>query len=207
EAIKIIQDVCHVHKLGGFQICNWVSNSEKINASIDDNLKSNIVKNEFSLNSSIERVLGVWWNFAEDVFVFKLKFEKIDQQIFLEERRPTKRDILKVVMSIFDPLGLISNFIIIGKILMQNIWENGLAWDDAISDSQYVIWKNWCQNFNSLSNLKIPRMLTSFNKADSNIQLHLFCDASQYAYAVVAYLRFDNKCKIECSLINSKARV
>lgn len=57
--------------------------------------------------------------------------------------------------------------------------------------------------------IKIPRRFTNFplNNNEIKIQLHIFCDASSNAFAAVAYLRFEYQNKIECTLINSKARV
>jgi len=39
-----------------------------------------------------------------------------------------------------------------------------------------------------------------------NIQLHIFCDASKYAYATCAYLRFECNSQIETTLILAKSR-
>lgn len=208
HAIKLIHEVISVHSKCGFNICNWISNSREVLASIPENLRaSNVVQINFDESHSEERILGIWWNYVEDNFCYQLKFHKIDPKILNYEKPPTKRDILKIVMSIFDPLGFISNVIIIGKMLMQNIWESGIAWDHVITDAQFEIWRNWSLNFKQLSTFKIPRLMSSFPLTETTIQLHVFCDASENAYACVAYLRFEYGGSIKCTLVNSKARV
>ncbi len=69
---------------------------------------------------------------------------------------------------------------------MQNIWETDLGWDDEINDKQFETWKNWQSKFAEISMLKITRILTNFPLDKSDVQLHIFCDASIYAYSAVA---------------------
>lgn len=208
DAIKLISDVIKVHSKGGFEICNWVTNSEEVLSHIPENLRAQTMKDiQIESSNCEERILGVWWDFKQDHFRYQFKFLKIDPDIIHLQKRPTKRDILKIIMSIFDPLGFISNFLIIGKILMQSIWISGISWDEFITDNQYQYWQNWSHNFENISRLKIPRVMTTFPIKNCNTQLHLFCDASEQAYATVAYLRFEFQGQIQCTLINSKARV
>ena len=49
----------------------------------------------------------------------------------------TKRIILSKVAGEFDPLGLASPFIVLAKILIQDMWAKGLGWDELI-DRQFA---------------------------------------------------------------------
>ena len=69
----------------------------------------------FFLENSNERTLGVNWNLCKDANLFP--------QITVESSQCTKRNILKVVVSIFDPVGFISPFVVSGKVLLQNLWR------------------------------------------------------------------------------------
>jgi hypothetical protein len=55
-----------------------------------------------------DRVLGIVWNPEADIFTFRLMFYKIPKQVLNNERTPTKGEVLKLVMSIYDPLGFAS---------------------------------------------------------------------------------------------------
>ncbi|KAJ3634808.1 hypothetical protein MTP99_007753 [Tenebrio molitor] len=82
-----------------------------------------------NLDSASALQSGLWWDPISDTFQFRLKSEMIN---FDKNQRPTKRNVLKLVMSIFDPLGLIAKFTIRGRILLQEIWRSGIDWDNRI---------------------------------------------------------------------------
>ena len=71
-------------------------------------------------------VLGLKWNNSLDTFTFS--GIKID----CSELVVTKRIVLSCIARIFDPLGLISPFVMFCKILFQEIWLLGLNWDEEL---------------------------------------------------------------------------
>ncbi|KAG5897469.1 hypothetical protein JTB14_002728 [Gonioctena quinquepunctata] len=79
-------------------------------------------------DNKIQRILGLSWNSKFDTFCFKLEKLKENDDF----NRPTKRQVLKTAMSIFDPLGLIVNFTIKARILIQDIWRSSIGCDDYI---------------------------------------------------------------------------
>ncbi|GBP72558.1 hypothetical protein EVAR_89654_1 [Eumeta japonica] len=89
-------------------------------------------------------------------------------------------------MSIFDPLGLLCPVTIKGKILMQRIWRSGIGWDDVLLERDYAKWVDYLDEVRKLSQLRIPRC---YALRSSKIELHVFGDASEHAYAAVAYWR------------------
>lgn len=211
EAKKLIEDVICIHKRGGFKICNWISNSETILEDIEVTLTAQGEKKlEQDSQSRVERILGVWWNPEEDLFGFHTKFHKIKREILENEIRPTKRQVLRVVMSIFDPLGFLANFIIQGKVLLQDIWRNKLDWDDEIPDKLNDKWILWITDLKNIFNFKISRQYFDIDKntRDSScIQLHIFTDASDKCYAAVAYLRIQNGNLVQTAFVSAKTRV
>ncbi|KAJ8914853.1 hypothetical protein NQ315_014866 [Exocentrus adspersus] len=141
EALKQINDVIAVHKRAHFNICNWICNSKDVLKQINRHLVAHTEKNlDVDGEIPIERILGLWWDPKEDCFTFLTKFQKINSQVMEGKRLPTKREVLRTVMSIYDPLGYITNFTIQGKILLQDIWRSGSSWDDEITSSLEQKW-------------------------------------------------------------------
>ena len=91
-------------------------------------------------DGAIERVLGIIWCPQEDVFVFSTNVQEDQLPYIIDARRPMKRIALRCVMSLFDPLGLLSPFTIHGKIMLQNLWRSGCEWDHEMDDKCYEQW-------------------------------------------------------------------
>ncbi|XP_062533253.1 uncharacterized protein LOC134202221 [Armigeres subalbatus] len=100
------------------------------------------------------------------------------------ELNTTKRSILKFVMSVFDPLGLISNLLVHGKMIIQDLWRTQVGWDEPIPAEILINWQSL-----------------------ESLQLHVFVDASESAFACVAYFRVVDHSQPRCTLIASKAKV
>ena len=71
----------------------------------------------------IERALDVSWDPNSDMLTFKVVNKNIPE---------TKRGILSMVSSIFDPMGLISPIIVKAKLLIHEIWRRSLGWDEEL---------------------------------------------------------------------------
>lgn len=57
-----------------------------------------------------------------------------------------KRTALSTIAKIFDPLGLISPYVVFGKILLQEVWRLGLAWDDALPLQLQNRYRKWIES-------------------------------------------------------------
>jgi len=209
EAIQLIKDVITVQREGGFVMCSWISNSRIVMESIPPELRAKYLKDLNFENSDIpiERVLGLWWNPEEDHLTFKLRFHKIRPDILSGNQVPTKREVLKLVMSVYDPLGFLCHLIIKARILQQEIWRSGLSWDEELNAELFQKWRSWLEELQGITDVKIPRCYSLQIPRASDIQLHVFCDASEKAFAAVAFLRVKGAGGIDVSFVSSKARV
>ncbi|XP_036219119.2 uncharacterized protein [Bactrocera oleae] len=207
EAIKLAQDVRHVHALGGFHLRHFLSNSNRVLVALNED-----PLDELSLDLErelpTEKVLGMWWMTSTDHFAFRVSAKYRDSDIFLHQRRPTKREVLSLVMTIYDPLGLISFYVIYAKVILQEIWRAGCDWDVPIPDDQFTKWIRWLKLIPKMESLRIPRcyMRTLFAGVPQ-IVLHTFVDASESSYAAVCYLRYSYGDAVNCTMIASKTRV
>lgn len=199
-----------IHASGGFALRNFISNSPEVLKAIGATDRGD--SKEITLDSELktERVLGMWWNTKLDVFTFSLKFTPIAAEILNETRMPTKRELLRTLMSVFDPLGLLSNYLIQLKILLQDVWRADLKWDDQISSKDLVNrWKQWLAYLPSVENVQVPRLysLKLISDKPKSLQIHIFVDASVDAFSAVIYLRIEDEEGVDCALMGSKARV
>ena len=123
---------------GGFKLRKWRSNSEELTKLINDNegdsvkdqsISGDLVADDESFADIMlgtseaakekdeEKVLGLIWNSSTDSIVFRLD-GPVDLAISL---KPTKRNLLKIVTKLFDPMGVLSPIIIPMKCLFQEL--------------------------------------------------------------------------------------
>ena len=50
------------------------------------------------------------------------------------EFQTTKRSVLRKVATIFDPWGFVCPYILVAKILLQELWMRGYDWDNEVHD-------------------------------------------------------------------------
>ena len=94
-AVKTITDVVPFLKFGGFDLAKFISNSRDILKEVSPgNLSPKIVNLDLD-EPPIERNLGVSWDPNSDILTFEVANENIPE---------TKRGILSMVSSIFDPM-------------------------------------------------------------------------------------------------------
>lgn len=206
EAVRMAHQVNYIHSQGGFEIRNWISNSSAVLEALGghDAETKNL---DLSAEMVTEKVLGLWWCTEKDTFTFRVGWTRYDEALLAERRCPTKREVLKVLMSIFDPLGLIAHFLIYLKVLLQEIWRSGTQWDEEIHDSLFLKWQTWLRVLPEVESVQIPRCYHLKDFSDIRTELHTFVDASETAFAAVSYLRFPGNDEIECTLVTAKTRV
>ena len=119
KAISSVDQLRNLLALGGFNLTRLVSNSRAVLKTIPQQLRPSGVQ-DLNLGTEIlpvERALGLRWNVETDEFVFKMQ---------LNGRPPTRRDLLSVVSSVYDPLGFISPFLLSAKIILQDVCRRKL---------------------------------------------------------------------------------
>ena len=118
-------DLCKLMVIGGFNLTKWVSNDRQVLESIPPEERAKDMK-ELDLECDMlptERALGVSWFVEMDALVFKVNFK---------EKPCTRRGILSVISSVYNPLGMAAPFVPPAKLLLQDLCRKGLGWDDEI---------------------------------------------------------------------------
>ena len=138
---------------------------------------------------STEKILGMYWHPGDDAFKYELKFHRVERDIIEGTRHPTKREMLKVIMSIFDPMGFLCHYMISAKLLMREVWRYDIRWDDVLPVALHDLWSFWRSDLKNVSRLHIPRCYF-VGGVPSNLELHILVDASEDAFGVVGYWRY-----------------
>ncbi|XP_076879123.1 uncharacterized protein LOC143527737 [Brachyhypopomus gauderio] len=148
----------------------------------------------------LQRSLGVSWNIAKDTFTF---------QTSNDEKPYTRRGVLSVVNSLYDPLGFLAPVTIRGRLLLRELSGQARDWDLPLPDDIEGKWTMWKTSLLDLQELQIPRPYSSFPLSEArNKELFIFSDASFQAISAVAYLRLTAEDgKSEVSFVFGKARL
>ena len=205
EASDLAKTDRYIHDSGGFEIHNWVSNSSMVVASLQE---TSCTENNVNMEcgSTTEKVLGMWWDTVSDSFTFRLS-PKYDRDLLTGEKTATKREILRTQMSLFDPMGLLGHFIMYLKVLLQEIWRGAYTWDQQLDGRIAEKWATWLRVLPEVEKVSVPRCYRKLCTTQANVQLHVFCDASESGTAAVAYFRFEEEGNVESIIVGSKTRV
>ena len=175
EAEILYRETCYILQSANLPLDKWNSNTSLLN---------NIFKSQ-NVSSVSCKYLGVEWDSHKDVITFSL--------ILPEYNKFTKRTLLSLVSSIFDPLGIISPFTLMGKMLFQRVWCLGpqQGWDDPLPLELTEIFQNWLATSHELKGFKINRVYfpQPWKTSVKNLEVICFGDACPSGYGAVCYLR------------------
>lgn len=201
EAVQMVQDLANMLQKGGFHLSKWITNSRTVLASIAEEKRSKTTR-DLDLdkdNLPMERALGLYWCVETDTFQFRTS---------VEPRPCSRRGILSVISSIYDPLGFLAPFILPPKRLLQEMCKKNISWDDEVPPAASRQWQEWLADLKRISGFKVPRCIKdkSFGVPEC-AQLHHFSDASEYGYGTVSYLRLTSKAGVQVAFLLGKSRV
>ena len=185
RAEEIYQESREIMRKGGFNLRKWNSNSKEvlqaINASEKPPCEEKFKPAEFTQEdesyakattgpttdnqeSKFVKVLGVNWNIESDEFLFD--FTELIK--FARSLPVTKRSLLKLSAKIFDPLGLLSPFVIQMKIMFQELCTQKVNWDQELHGETLLKWNSFMTELESLNNVRIPRYYASVNSSSAH---------------------------------------
>lgn len=199
EAIRLADQLIALTREGGYNLTKFMSNSRKVLASIP---KERRAKPDVNLDFDElpnERALGLKWNAENDYFYFNS---------VNTDKPQTKRGVLSIVSSLYDPLGFLSPFVLLAKIIIQELWRTKYDWDETIQEPYVSQWNNWLDMLERLKNISIPRCYKHpLTTSVTSTQLHFFSDASKQGLAACCYIRIvDSNGLIHVTLVIGKSR-
>ncbi|XDV54607.1 hypothetical protein PO909_022856, partial [Leuciscus waleckii] len=130
-------------------------------------------------------------------------------KIVLKTHPLTRRGILSMVSSIYDPLGFVAPVVLSAKKILQDLCRRRLGWDDPLPSSVVGEWMAWLEDLHDLENWEVNRCLKPVDCGRLvSAQLHHFADASEEGFGTVTYLLLhDNNGRTHSAFVMGKARV
>ena len=202
QATSLYQHLTDLCAKGGFRLNKWVSNHRSVLAAIPEDQRAKGVKT-LDLDRDqlpMERALGAQWNVEQDIFTFSME---------VKPHSVTRRGILSIVSSMYDPLGFLAPVILPAKQILQSLCKTKLGWDDQIPQETAQVWQRWLNELALLDTFNINKSFAPKDFGEiTAAQLHHFCDASEVGYGLVSYLRLSNiRREVSVAFVIGKARV
>ncbi|XP_060601995.1 uncharacterized protein LOC132755202 [Ruditapes philippinarum] len=189
EAKILYKDAKTIFNTGSMNLREWASNNKEVNSLFSPEDRAEVKS---------MKVLGLEWNLESDTLSY------LSAKMLCHSLHATKREILKYIASIFDPLGLISPVILDAKYFLQELWNKHLEWDDALSDDDQKKWISLEKQLMNVEHVCIPRSISANCSKLVEYRIVCFCDAPQKAYAVAVYLHQRSEDTTKVDLIFSK---
>lgn len=178
-----LKDLC---AKGGFRLNRWVSNHPSVLAAIPEDLRAKGMKT-LDLDTDqlpMKWVLGAQWNVEQDTFTFSME---------VKPHSVTRRGILSIVSSMYDPPGFLAPVILPSKQILQGLCKTKLGCDDQIPQEMAQVRQKWLEDLTLLDTFSIDRSFAPKDFGEiTAAQLHHFWDTSKTGYGLVSYLRLTN---------------
>ena len=181
---------------GGFRFRKWTSSDPRVLEGVPaEDLECPFLDDPENPRYSL---LGLHWVAGQDHFTYLIKSDAAAR---------TKRGVLSVVASIYDPCGWLSPVVLAAKVFIKELWNLQLDWDIPLPAPVQARWDTFTSDLSTLSQVSVPRLM---HRPAPSYQVHGFCDASVVGYAAALYLcsaAAEATDKAKVSLVIAKTRV
>ncbi|CAI6346439.1 unnamed protein product [Macrosiphum euphorbiae] len=128
-------------------------------------------------------------------------------RLFNDTNTWTKLRMVSEMARLFDPLGLIGPVVVQAKILVVELWCEKIGWDTKLPDIHHKKWEGYYNHLIYVKEIRINRRVLQVSEP-TDLQLHIFCDASEAAYGACVYIKSKGRDNvISCELLCSRSRV
>ena len=159
-------------------------------------LTSSRVMLQLGVKEGETRMLGLPWDKKEYLIAVTFPVEPVDV---------TKRGILRFLAAVYDPLGIASPTMLVGKLLYCKVCESRLPWDQKVSDR---MGQEWVKFVRSLPNkVEVSRSLARFREPVKEVVLHAFADTSGSGISSAVYAIITQASGVSKGLIAAKSRL
>ena len=206
EAVRVIENLIQMSKDIGLKMSKIATTSTEVSKALSPEIvkSDNMIMFEKFKHQEIEyggreyapgtvakdptmRTLGQYHNMPKDTFGFISYEPKKDMEW-------TKTRCLSQTAKVFDPLGYAVAILLEPKLIIQELWKRGTEWTDVLTPEELKRWNTWLPNLPRMEELSFDRVIMPGLVEDfDTVQVHVFSDASEKAFASVAFIRITYK--------------
>ena len=112
EASRLANQLVQLLAKGGFHLTRWISNSREVLEEIPPGERAPSIANLDLEYLPIDHALGTQWDVEDDTLSFRVQEKPVPD---------TRRGILSLVSSLYEPLGFAAPLILPAKVLLQEL--------------------------------------------------------------------------------------
>jgi hypothetical protein len=172
----------------------------------------------------LRKVLGLRWDTQEDKICVDIKLnygEKV-KGAYLEKDTPladpesalpqviTRRVLWRVAQSQYDPLGLLSVYMVKWKLLMRKVTLKSKEgnWETPLDKEEEEEFRQLLRDLKELREIRFPRCMQPLEGQFKRPMLLVFGDGSREACCTLAYLRWErDDGTAQCVLVTGKVKI
>ncbi|XP_044169850.1 uncharacterized protein LOC122953913 [Acropora millepora] len=124
--VELYRQLKALWEAANMQARKWISNSPEVMEKIPAEERATEIVID-SGQHPITKTLGISWSSTKDEFT-------VTASPLSPGFQTTKRNILCKIATIFDPLGFVCPYVVVVKILLQELWMRGYGWDDEVQN-------------------------------------------------------------------------
>uniref|UniRef100_A0A1I7W8R0 Integrase catalytic domain-containing protein n=1 Tax=Heterorhabditis bacteriophora TaxID=37862 RepID=A0A1I7W8R0_HETBA len=148
---------------------DFLSSDSIVNHSIPDNDRT---------KPDPYKLLGLNYNIKTDSIEIEVNFPQVTSL--------TKRKVISLIHSVFDPIGITVPLLVKHKLFLRNLFVNNLKWDDILQPGFISEWNSISMSIDGTV-VSIPRHIGPSSLTNES-ELWVFADASKLVYACCAYI-------------------
>ena len=146
EAIYVFNSLTELLSRRGFHLTKWITNHEEILSKLPECERSAKAQQYLLGNPTDDRILRIQWKVKEDQITFNVQ---------IPDKTFTRRGILSIFASLYDPLGFVAPVLLGAKRLLQTLCNQNLGWDQPIRENELGRWKSWLKNLVELNKIEV----------------------------------------------------
>ena len=130
-------------------------------------------------DEEVNTILGIQWNMTNDTLSVA-----VDEERF-KERAKTPRQVVQQQAALYDPIGILAPFILIGRGWTQKLMQGRWGWDLPLPEKVEEGFNKWTDLIAQTKSICIKRAWDKESTVDAEADLDIFVDGSTSGYGAV----------------------